>query len=1631
VIQIGIPVVISLGIFLIYQYRYHRYDHYYQRTKHYLPLPTQDVEEVDSDVEPDAERENPFTSLLYQSPEEKIAGVELGSGFVVPEHGLMTLSQINSKVSWLRLGFIVSLWGLIGLWAYEMIVAANAFIAIPLALRIVLNLGLVWSGMTMPSSRYFNLVFIYFIQTGCEILLFRSKFLGVEVIQWHHGISIAQGVLMVLVFVFVTLEYNRITVKKQTMLLATDTTSGLTLSLEPFASLIQLVTFSWFTPMIHIGYKKTLEMKDLWDLVLQDKSAASVRTYVVYAKPGRPFIVSLILTLKNLVLYQVFVALAAALLVFAGPFFLNRLLSYLESTDGTVRTSWEPYFYVLGLFVCSSLSSLLYGQTYFTGRRVGTRLRAILNSLLYRKTLTRNPHIIPTPSMQHVQDDAEDEAAEGANKTEENGKTETEVATPNVVNQDINVLIGTDTQRLLDYLSYVHFILTTPVQIILAITALYHVLGWSALMGVVLMAIMMPIQSFLSKILQYQQEKVMTATDARVNKMEEVLVGMRIIKYFAWEDSFAQVIRQLRNIEMRHLLQYWKSMCGVNVMYHAVPTLVSLSTFITYTKIAGESLDATKVFTCISLFNTLRMPLWDLPDQIIRFMEVRVSIRRIQMYLDAVDINDYTIDTSREATHDKALGDSLPTKDHKEESIYMGCASATLQWPTLSNVRDPTGLIPPSEELDNGQPSAFTLKNLNLNFPKGKLSIVLGPTGSGKTSLLHTLLGELTLQHGAVYMPHVPIAYVPQQAWLLNATVKENILFGSDEDLTRYNTVIRDCALRRDLQILEAGDQTQVGEKGIALSGGQKSRVSLARACYTKCDIVLMDDVLSAVDAPTASHLFSKCILKQLENRTRVLVTHNVGLVANHADYIVYVKDGRILAAANSIGEAASQLSASGYEEEATMLNEVARPISVSRPASMRSGKRLVMGQGAGSSEATMVQGEDPDSEAENELINAQNEKEHQLIKEEDKSEGSVDWRVYSSYIVATGGLFWWVILIGGLVTPQGLNVIQDWWLKTWAQAYTNSGVYVMYSLPTGVRVAVVDVNYYMIIYMALCIVNIVVQYVFNLVEVYRSLYASSHMHDDLLIRVLGAPMGFFDSTPVGRIVNRFSKDVQTIDREVLGSMMGTAWTLISVILILTMVSIISPLFIVFLGPVIFMYCVISKYYLATSRELKRLESVTRSPIFSVFQETHTGTSVIRAFKREGDFLLRAHDRMDTHQRAFFWLWVSNRWLSIRVDFLSNVIVMACGLAILVTGKLYAGTAGMAMSWVMTVSESCLWLVRLHAIMEMNLNSVERFEEYMKVEQEPRDGSRPAVEEWPTEGAIVVDDLSLQYPTSTSPVLHHVSFKVNPCEKVGIVGRTGAGKSSLTLGLLRMMEALTGEIRVDGVRIADLDLKVLRSRLSLVPQDPVLFEGTLRSNLDVLNEFDDATCWNALKRVHFFESTQCEEAEVDDSAVQSTCSLDGDDRTLAGETAPQGTSSWTLDSHIAQNGKNLSVGQRQLLALARALVRRSKVVIMDESTANVSHELDAKIQTTIQEEFTSSTILCIAHRLRTVINFDKILVLDAGEVVEFGSPADLIRIQDGVFRHMCLESGEFDYLYHMATGEQAPMLATDSEFEES
>ncbi|CAG8562619.1 uncharacterized protein OCT59_007764 [Rhizophagus irregularis] len=1363
---------------------------------------------------------------------------------------------------------------------------------------------------------------------------------------------------------------------------------------EVKCSLYEHFTFSWLIPLMAKGFRKTLDENDIYEL--PDYSRASNVLKGFHRKGS--LVRSLFYTFrKELFVQFCYSVIWSITLIFAPPYFLRKILLYVQNyPNNGDETQVSAYFYVIGLFLGTIVPSLCFQQALYIGRKLGIKTQAIIIGEIYLKSLSRK-------DTTGVTDDED-----------------TKNKTGNITN-----LMAVDATKISDIIAYIFYLYCFPLQIILCITLLYLLLGFSAIVGVFTIIVTYPLPALINQRISTIQKRLMAATDKRIGAMNELLQAIRIIKFFAWEDQFQKKIIDARENELKEIKSRLIQWIYIANIWSCLPLVIMFAVFMTYTKLLGNELSATIAFTALTLFNMLRHALDEGPSTIISIIQAQISIVRIEKFLKEPEIT---------------RQDSRPSSSNDPE---IGFRNASFQWPNGASSTDD---LNNNIDITIKNPlNKFTLFDLNITFPVGKLSIICGPTGSGKTSLLMALLGELDCLSGRVFLPRKKtspknlggapsgIAYVAQTAWLQNASIRENILFGLSFDEDRYKNVLNMCALNKDLEIFEFGDITEIGEKGITLSGGQKQRIALARAVYSQAKIIIMDDCLSAVDAHTAKHLYEKCLMGELmKDRTLILVTHHVGLCLRGAHKVIVMKDGRVVGQGTP-----SEVLSRGIVEITEEQNETNKKSVAEEPDLSSLNLQKLSSKGDG-----------------------------KLIAEEEKAEGIVDWSVYKIYFIASGGFLFWIFLIFMFIITQSIQVGEDWWIREWTNAYSlahdqmynvsstlssffwpstfpSQDVYSslstfslpqlikaffgFFSMPSADHMSSqaissehnknqVDVNYYLGVYILLGFLIALFGSIRSYYMSMGSLVASRKLHEAILEKVMKAKIRFFDTTPIGRILNRFSKDMEVIDLNLSPMAMFLIYSCFATVSVIFAISIVMPRFMIAGTFIAILYIIIGAYYVATSRDLKRIESIKRSPIYAAFGETITGVSTIRAFGGENRLIKKMLSLVDGNNRPFIFNWACNRWLNTRVDLVGGLVCLAAGTIVIyqLSKGMDPGLAGFALSYALNFTGHLLWLLRLYALQEMNMNSVERIREYMNLEEEPPriiEGHRPPPE-WPFQGEIKVNNLIMQYAPENPPVLKDVSFHIKPSEKIGIVGRTGSGKSTLALSFFRFMEPTSGQIIIDDIDISTLGLFDLRSRLTIIPQDPVLFSGTLRSNLDPFGKYDDVELWNSLKRAHLIDDDN--KLSLSSEIQQSVTPELIEDEIESNKYLEQNHFNWSLDAPVSENGGNFSQGQRQLIALARALVCRSKLIIMDEATASVDFKTDRMIQETIRQEFRDSTLLCIAHRIRTVVDYDKILVLDAGRVIEFDHPYLLLQNPNSVFRAMCEKSGEFTELVEIA-----------------
>ncbi|KAF8985597.1 hypothetical protein BGZ46_003292 [Entomortierella lignicola] len=1289
---------------------------------------------------------------------------------------------------------------------------------------------------------------------------------------------------------------------------------------EDEANIFSIASFHWVTELMRKGYAKPLTFDDLWVLRSQDQSRNVSITFAdAWEKELReknPSLVRAISTAFGRPFYIAGIWKAVNdILGFLQPVLLREMLRFVMSyrTDNP-QPIYRGYTIACLMLACSVSQTTVLHQYFHLCFRTGMHIRAGLVTAIYQKSLR---------------------LSNSARQTFTVGE---------IVNH-----MSIDAQRVQDLVTYLHVIWSGLFQITIAMYLLYDTMSWAIFAGVTIMILMIPLNARLSVYMKNYQQQQMKNKDTRIKLMNELLNGIRVIKLYAWEGTFLQKVLTVRNdYELETMKKIGYLSAVQSFTWACTPFMVSLATFSVYALVLKRPMTTDIVFTSISLFNLLQFPLSMFPNVISSSIDAYVALGRVYKFLTSSEIDP----------------DAVIVEDPRKSS---GSAS------------DKYSLIVKDASYSWYKDSTPVISDIHLALRKGCLLSVVGRVGSGKSSLIAALCGDLERVSGEIRI-RGSVAFVPQQAWIMNDTLRANILFGNAYDPVYYQKTVEACCLQQDFDMLLGGDKTEIGERGINLSGGQKARISLARAVYARADIYLFDDPLSAVDAHVGRTIFDKVIGPKglLAGKTRILVTHQIQYLAQSTT-VMMMRDGRIVEQGSykelmkkktDVYQLVTEYGNDSNEDETDELVtedlESNLPETDDIPAEeaslLRSGRRQSVRSTTSAhtrrpSEASLHQ---PNKVAKADQPN------NNIIVEEQMRQGSVQRSVYLAYAKACSytSVFLYII---SMLFSQGASISTSLWLTHWSSdndtGKTDHGT-----------------MYYIGIYAALGFsYSLLTVFQSIVLQVYCGIRSARVLHQEMLKSVLRSPMLFFDTTPMGRILNRFSKDQSTIDEVLPRSFSGYSRTLFQVASVLLVVTFSTPSFIVVIIPFAFVYLWLQRYYLATSREIRRLDSVSRSPVFAHFQETLGGISTIRAYRQQNRFIQGNEFRLDQNLRAYYPSIAGNRWLAFRLEILSSVIIFGAAFLSVVSLSrnidVDPGLVGLSLTYALSITQTLNWMVRQYTEIESNIVSVERLQEYVELKPEAPEiieDNRPT-EDWPAEGRVEFVDYETRYRPGLELVLRGVNCSIRPHEKIGICGRTGAGKSSLTLSLFRIIEAVSGQILVDGKDISKLGLYDVRSRFSIIPQDPVLFAGTIRFNLDPLNTKSDQELWQAL-----------EDSYLKDYVTQ----MDGG-----------------LDAIVLEQGDNFSVGQRQLICLARALLRKTSLLILDEATAAIDLETDALVQAIIRRKFNDCTILTIAHRINTVMDSDRIMVLDQGRVVEFDSPSNLLADPTSVFYSLAKESG--------------------------
>ncbi|KAJ7462775.1 P-loop containing nucleoside triphosphate hydrolase protein [Mycena galericulata] len=1324
---------------------------------------------------------------------------------------------------------------------------------------------------------------------------------------------------------------------------------------EQTASIVSTVFYFFLDPIVFLAYRiPHLTHDQLPPLSDYDYTATLKAKNFKYLEASvsnkRHLFFGLLWTFRIEYLSMAGTIIIMALSNFASPIGINRLLDYLEHPDEA--PSVKPWFWIIWLFIGPMMGSTSFQWYIFLATRTLVRCEALITQLVFEhalrirvkaETAERTPgsstatpaesgRTTPveqegsTGSGEETQHSADADAishdetlqastasiksttsskAKGKSKDKSDVKEEP-AESPNASNLvgKITNLVTTDLGNIVDSRDFLFIVLLIPLEVALCVVFLYQVLGWSAFVGMGVMVMMFPLPGYVAKQVQTVQQQRLKRTDARVQVVTETMNVLRMIKLFGWERQMNERVAEKREEELGWL---WKRQMldllnGTLKYVHHNRRLSAL-----HTVIMKQDLSASIVFSSMSVFDMLRNQLQFIFWAVSQAITGKPLILDLQVSLDRVN----------EFLHETELLDSFAEKDDTTElfvpadaaSKGIGFCDATFAWSSEKT----DGTLTPSK-------SKFTLKiKGELLFKPGCINLIVGPTGSGKTSLLMALLGEMHfVPSGPTSWYNLPrakgIAYAAQESWVQNETIKENILFGAEYNAERYKKVLHQCALERDLELFQAGDATEVGEK---------ARVTLARAIYADAEIILLDDVLDRTtltdhSVHTAKWIVDKCLRGDLiKGRTIILVTHNVAMAKPIANYVVSMGVDGYVHSHGPITEAlvTDEILAEELHKDQAVLDKKNDEIDVP-PAT--------------------------ETKADGKLIVA-----------EEIEEGHVSWESLKLYFQGLGGnhtLLFFTVFLTSLACTELFLAAQTWFLGYWA-GYL--GIFCILLLTP------------MTIY--------AIAFIFYTYGVYR---ASKSLHQQLVESVLGTTLRWLDITPTSRVIARCTVDIRTVD----GPIQQGLWALLE----MSMSMIIKFIAVILFTPLFFLPGVL--IYIAAQLSVKREMSNAKAPVLGHFGAAIAGLTSIRAYGAQTSIINISLERIDKYTRTARTFYNLNRWICVRVGHLTSIQAASLACYLVYFQSHSPSNIGFSLNMAIGFSSMILWWVRVLNDFEIQGNSLERIRGYISIEQEPKptaSGTPPAY--WPASGKLSVENLSAKYSADGPKVLEDVTFNIQSGERVGIVGRTGSGKSSLTLSLLRCIFT-DGTVYYDGIPTSSLNLDALRSNITIIPQIPELLTGSLRKNLDLFEQYDDATLNNALRAAGLFAL----QSEMDEGKI-------------------------TLDSEISSGGGNLSVGQRQILALARAIVRGSKLLILDEATSAIDYKTDSIIQSSLRNELPrDTTLLTVAHRLQTIMDADKIMVLDAGRVVEFDTPKELLKNKKGMLRALVDESGDKHALYKMA-----------------
>ncbi|XP_042578702.1 ATP-binding cassette sub-family C member 9 isoform X5 [Cyprinus carpio] len=1383
--------------------------------------------------------------------------------------------------------------------------------------------------------------------------------------------------------------------------------------LQPFVNLLSKATYWWMNPLIIGAHKRPIELKKIGKLPIamraltnymrlkdsyeeqRQKTEDPEKSPSIWKSMYRAFGGSILLS--STFRYM------ADLLGFAGPLCISGIVGNLHSSTEIDRTNKTANM-TFGVFFMSSnellkntsvLAVLLFlalvlqrtflQASYYVTIETGINLRGALLAMIYNKILRLSTSNMSMGEMTLGQ---------------------------------INNLVAIETNQLMWFLFLCPNLWAMPVQIIMGVILLYYLLGNSALIGAGVILLLAPVQYLIATKLADTQKSTLDYSTDRLKKTTEILKGIKLLKLYAWENIFCDRVEETRGKELTSLKTFALYTSMSIFLNAAIPIAAVLATFVTHAYIEEVRLSPDKAFASLALFHILVTPLF-LLSTVVRFaVKALVSVQKLSEFLQSDEIGD---DSWRNGEMSMCLEFGKKYKYHGDTKVINRKDRYRMdnyEQPMRRQLR-PTETEDVAVEVNDGfftwGSNLSTLTDINIRIPTGQLTMIVGQVGCGKSSLLLAMLGEMQTISGKVYWSNghdtgqsheersknrYSVAYAAQKSWLLNATVEENITFGSPFNKQRYKAVIDTCSLQPDIDLLPFGDQTEIGERGINLSGGQRQRICVARALYQNTNIVFLDDPFSALDIHLSDHLMQEGILKFLQDdkRTVVLVTHKLQYLI-HADWIIAMKDGSVLREGTLKDIQTHDVEL--YEHWKTLMNRQDQELEKeTEMESQTTLERKTLRRAFYSREAkNHIDDEDEEEEVE--------EDDDDNMSTTTSRRSKIQWKMCCRYL-SSGGFLMVFLMVSSKLAKHSVMVAIDYWLAAWtssnphnqslADPFLNATNYTqnddtqiaqvtchccfLFEMLSFILYIIVILKLSFLgvlqhrscvpVFIILCGAAIALCLITSLTVEFLGVAAATNLHHNLLNKIIHAPIRFFDVTPLGQILNRFSADTNIIDQHIPPTLESLTRSTLLCLSAIGVIAFVTPTFLIALVPLAVAFYFIQKYFRVASKDLQDLDDSTQLPLLCHFSETAEGLTTIRAFRHEARFKQRMLELTDTNNTAYLFLSAANRWLEVRTDYLGAVIVLTAAVAAIWSTSGpdvdQSGLVGLGLTYALTVTNYLNWVVRNLADLEVQMAAVKKVNSFLSTESENYEGSMDisqVPEDWPQHGEIKIHDLCVRYDSMLKPVLKQVNAHINPGQKVGICGRTGSGKSSLSLAFFNMVDVFEGKIVIDGIDICKLPLQTLRSRLSIILQDPVLFSGSIRLNLDPERTCTDDRLWEALEIAQLKNMVKA---------------------------LPGG-----LDAVVTEGGENFSVGQRQLFCLARAFVRKSSILIMDEATASIDMATENILQKVVMTAFADRTVVTIAHLVSSILEAEQVLVFSSGTLVECDSAPNLLAQENSLF----------------------------------